>query len=131
MPAINGLRNGTSTARTRNAFKTAELLDMERLRFGSRQKFVLGGVRCAVEALLQADDRNRDVGDEPIVQEQQPGQPGDLLRRHLVRQIAPRNAAELVEAANMLAGDLAYPARGLLIFRCERDGLENSSAISR
>jgi hypothetical protein len=62
MPAINGLRNGTSTARTRNAFKTAELLDMERLRFGSRQKFVLGGVRRAVEALLQADDRNRDVG---------------------------------------------------------------------
>ena len=38
MPAINGLRNGTSTARTRNAFKTAELLDMERVRFGSRQK---------------------------------------------------------------------------------------------
>lgn len=48
---------------------------------GSICVLVLGRVNRAVESLLQADERDRDVGDKPIVHKQEPSQSCDLFGR--------------------------------------------------
>ena len=74
--------------------------------------------------LLQANDRDGDVGDKTIVHEQIPVSPAICSGESFSVMLRQATAAGLVEAFHVLARDPSDPARRFVVLGRECDGIE-------
>jgi hypothetical protein len=84
------IRRGKTVVRAFLGHALTSCCDAESRRCVGSSELVIRCRRRTLDGLLEPDHRDRDVGDETVVQEQQAGNAGDLRRAQLASTVNVR-----------------------------------------